>query len=318
MTFQCSVDGSEWTPCSSPFTAGPLAAGDPESGEEHEFEVRAVSRFTTLEGEPIFDETPARYEWTVFPQPDPPAFDTIFTSTPPAATAGGPDAVYLFSFEARDGNGDPTNLATFECSLDGEPYEECEPPLEYDGARRRHAHAARARGRPGAPGRRDAGEFTWTIEPRRETSLSILGLPAARDRQQVGDVHVQLAEPVRELRVRARHARVHAVQLAADVQRHPARRARVPGARQEPGRQRRPDAGDPPLDERRHDRSGRHDRLGAELVTEDTTATFTWTSDDPDAQYLCTLDGAPDPAPVSHQQRFCSSGVTYDGPRARA
>ena len=48
-------------------------------------------------------------------------------------------------------------------------------------------------------------------------------------------------------------------------------------------------------------------------TTDSTTATFTFSSDDPDAQYLCTLTGAPDPVPPSHQQRFCSSPVTYDG-----
>ena len=82
MTFECSVDGSLWTPCSSPFTAGPLTAGDPESGEQHEFEVRAVSRFVNIDGEPIVDQTPATYTWTVFPLPDPPAFDTVITQSP--------------------------------------------------------------------------------------------------------------------------------------------------------------------------------------------------------------------------------------------
>ena len=137
-----------------------------------------MSRFTTLDGEPIVDETPARYEWTVFPQPDPPAFDTVFTSTPPTATAGGPDAVYLFSFQALDGAGNTTNLATFECSLDGEPYEECEPPVEYESLED-GTHTLRVRAvDPALQADTTPAEFTWTIEPAPETSLSILGLPA--------------------------------------------------------------------------------------------------------------------------------------------
>ncbi len=176
VTFQCSVDGSEWTPCSSPFTAGPLAVGDPESGEEHEFEVRAVSRFTNLDGEQIVDESPATYEWTVFPVPDPPAFDTIFTSTPPAVTAGGPDAIYTFSFEARL-DGAPTNLATFECSLNGEPYEECEPPLEYDGLPDGEYELRVRAVDPGLQPDASPAVFNWVIEDAPETVLSSAGLP---------------------------------------------------------------------------------------------------------------------------------------------
>ena len=64
VAFQCSVDGSEFTPCSSPFVAGPLL-----NLESHEFEVRAVSPFVTIEGEPIVDETPASYEGAAYSRP---------------------------------------------------------------------------------------------------------------------------------------------------------------------------------------------------------------------------------------------------------
>ena len=36
----------------------------------------------------------------MFPLPDPPAFDTRITLSPPVQNAGGPDAIYEFRFEA--------------------------------------------------------------------------------------------------------------------------------------------------------------------------------------------------------------------------
>ena len=116
--------------------------------------MRAVSRFVNIDGEPIVDETPASYEWTVFPLPDPPAFDTRITHHPPAQNAGGPDALYEFRFEAI---GPTPNMALFECSLDDEPFEECELPDDLRGPAGRPARLPGARGRPGRAARRLAG-----------------------------------------------------------------------------------------------------------------------------------------------------------------
>jgi hypothetical protein len=56
-TFQCSVDGSPYVPCTSPFIAGPLV----EEGD-HNFEVRAMNQFVNVDGEQIVDLTPATYD----------------------------------------------------------------------------------------------------------------------------------------------------------------------------------------------------------------------------------------------------------------
>ena len=119
--------------------AGPLL-----NLETHEFEVRAVSPFVTIDGEPIVDETPASYEWDVQVPPEPPEFDTRITSMPPAVAIGGPDAISTFTFESDP----PGNIASFECSLDGEPFDDCELPGELRGPARRRAHLPGPRGRP--------------------------------------------------------------------------------------------------------------------------------------------------------------------------
>ena len=317
VTFQCSVDGSEFTPCSSPFTAGPLAAGDPESGEEHEFEVRAVSRFTTLEGEPIVDESPASYEWTVFPVPDPPAFDTIFTSTPPAATAGGPDAVHLFSFEARL-DGQPTNLATFECSLNDEPYEECEPPLEYEGLAD-GTYTLRVRAvDPALQPDATPATFTWTIEDAPETILSDVGLPP---------IEVESSTETFTFGSPSSNA---TFECAFDTTvftpcSSPKTYTNIPHGEHEFQVRAKSPAGSVDQTPEVHEwtsgdmtapvvtiQSAPTATSGPEFTTQSTTATFVFGSDDPASQYLCSLNGAPDPVPVSHLERFCTSPVTYE------
>jgi parallel beta-helix repeat protein len=160
VTFQCSVDGSEFTPCSSPFIAGPL-----ENHESHTFEVRAVSPFENLEHEQIVDESPASYEWHVNMPPDTPPPTTTLLSTPPAVNPGGEDALYDFSFKSDD------LMAGFECSLDEAPFEECESPAEYDNlAEGEHVFRVRAvdLGEVVDP---TPAEFSFTIEPAGETTI---------------------------------------------------------------------------------------------------------------------------------------------------
>ena len=292
-SFQCSVDGSAWTPCSSPFTAGPLAAGDPESGEEHEFEVRAVSRFTTLDGEPIVDETPAHYEWTVFPLPDPPAFDTVFTATPPTATAIG---LHTFAFEARDGSGGSTNLATFECSLNGAPFEECEPPLEFEGLDP-DTYTLRVRALdPALQPDASPASFTWTIEAAPETTLSSAGLPPAETDGTTatfsfgGSGRFECAFDT-EVFTPCTSPRTY-----TDIPH---------GEHEFQVRALSPAGSADPTPEIHRWTSG---DMTPPVVTitsappasgESTTATFAFSSDDPDAQYLCTLGRAHPSAPSS-------------------
>ena len=264
-----------------------------------------MSRFTTLDGEPIVDETPARYQWTVFPMPDEPAFDTVFTATPPAVAAGGPEALFTFSFEARDSGGQGTDLATFECSLDGEPFEECEPPLEYEGLDD-GSHTLRVRAvDPALQADETPTTFTWTIEAAPETVLSTVGLPPLETDSTTetftfsspsGNASFECAL---DTTVFTPCSSPHTITSIPHGEHELQVRAKSPAGSVDPT----PEvhtwtSGDmtPPV----------LTLLTAPAATtESTTATFTWSSDDPDAQYLCTLDGSP--------EQFCSSGVTYEG-----
>jgi hypothetical protein len=314
VTFQCSVDGSEWVPCTSPFTAGPLEAGDPQSGEEHEFEVRAVSRFVNIDGEPIVDETPASYQWTVFPHPDPPAFDTRITHHPPAQNAGGPDALYEFRFEAI---GPTPNMALFECSLDNEPFDECDFPTIYEGLPDgRHLFRVRAVDPAEQPDATPA-EFEFIVEDEPETTLLTADPPANSEVDSPTATFTFESDNPNATFQCALDTTVftdctsgqvfsvphgdHEIQIRAkgpigSVDQTPIVHTWMSG-----------DA-TPPI---AFISSGPTIVSGG--TTDGTSATFVFGSDDPDAQYLCTLTGAPDPVPVSHETRFCESGVTYAG-----
>jgi hypothetical protein len=107
-SFECSLDGAAFSPCSSPQGYTALADG------QHSFEVRAVDNAGNT------DATPAASPWT------------IDTSGPeatiedrPASLANNGDPSFTFA-------GDETT-ASFECSLDGSPFEACTSPQIYDG-----------------------------------------------------------------------------------------------------------------------------------------------------------------------------------------
>ena len=290
VSFECTVDDSEWTPCTSPFTAGPLAI------DEHDFEVRAVSRFTTLDGDRILDESPAHFAWTVVAQPDPPVFDTVFTATPAAAA---PLGTQTFAFEARDGDGGTTNLATFECSLDGAPFADCEPPLSFDSLPA-GSHTLRVRALdPALQPDASPATFTWTIEAAPQTTLSSAGLPAAETDATTATFSFSGAarfECALDSETFTPCTSPQAYSGIAHGEHEFRVRALSPAGSADPTPAvHRWTSGDmtPPVVTI---------HSGPPASGEATTATFTFGSDDPDAQYRCTLDG------VEH---FCSSPVTY-------
>jgi hypothetical protein len=108
-TFECSLDGASFGPCASPAETTGLTVGD------HDFRVRARDVGGNA------DPTPDLHQWTVV-SPNPP--DTGITSGP-AATTALTDALFTF---ASDQPG-----VTFECSLDGAAFVECESPHEETG-----------------------------------------------------------------------------------------------------------------------------------------------------------------------------------------
>ena len=103
-TFECSLDGEAFLPCTSPHAVEGLAESD------HRLEVRATRRVRAV------DPTPATYEWTVAIPPE----TTVAGPTSPSAS---PSATLSFSSDDPD--------ATFECSRNGEPFAACTSPVEY-------------------------------------------------------------------------------------------------------------------------------------------------------------------------------------------
>lgn len=136
--FECSVDGDDPVPCTSPFTRS-LGDGN------HTFAVRAV------DGQGTSDPTPAEHVWTI----DTIAPQTQLTRTPPATDNS---VMVTFEFRATEQN------VTFDCSLDNGAYTPCESgaaigPLG-DGS---HSFAVRAHDRAGNI---DASPaiYAWSID----------------------------------------------------------------------------------------------------------------------------------------------------------
>ncbi|MBI5310290.1 MAG: Ig-like domain-containing protein [Actinobacteria bacterium] len=137
-TFQCQLDGGGYGACTSPRNYTSLTDGS------HTFDVRATDTAGNV------DATPASYSWTV----DTTVPDTSITVNPAALTTS-TDA--SFSFTA-------TEVATFQCQLDGGGYGACTSPRGYtslaDGS---HTFMVRA---SDAAGNTDAtpASVTWTID----------------------------------------------------------------------------------------------------------------------------------------------------------
>src|SRR5206468_1903430 len=118
-TFECSLDGSSYSPCATGDAFGPLADG------AHSFAVRARDRAGNV------DPAPATRSWSVDNEPP----DTVITSGPsgtmPSMSAG-------FTFTASE-------PATFACSLDASPYAPCTSPYDASNlAQGQHTFAVRA------------------------------------------------------------------------------------------------------------------------------------------------------------------------------
>lgn len=124
VTFECSVDGETPVPCSSPFRK---TLGD----GSHSFAVRATDSAGNS------DDTPAEHLWTI----DRAAPNTTLTRVPPANDNS---VTVTFEFRSTEMN------VSFECSLDNATYGACTSPAQIgplaDG---QHTFAVRARDRAG-------------------------------------------------------------------------------------------------------------------------------------------------------------------------
>ena len=107
---QCSIDGATPRVCTSPAEYSDLPAG------EHTFELTAVKHNLLVDVEPVI------WEWTIVDNTAP---ETEITSRPSEQIGLETAAAYAFSSNEAD--------ATFECSLDGEPFSSCPTPPEFSG-----------------------------------------------------------------------------------------------------------------------------------------------------------------------------------------
>lgn len=300
-TFQCSVDGSPYVPCTSPFLAGPLTQ------DTHVFEVQAVNQFTYLDGTPVVDMTPATYEWTI-QDTEPP--DTTIAS---ATFLGPTDLVepnsLRFEFTGSDNGTAPFELE-FECALDGGPFEGCSTPhyIALDeltgGAHDLQVRAVDALGNVDPT----PASYAWTTEAEPETT--ILSGPDLQTESTEAAFTFSSDQPDATFEC--------SLDLAPfAVCASPVTLTDVPyGAHEFQVRARSPlgtavdltpalyawESGDmtPPVV---MILSGPTAVSGPTEVTTDTTAAFTFSADDPDALFQCSLDGSP--------LVFCASGVTY-------
>ncbi len=106
-SFECSLNNSVFTTCSSPVNYENLAEGS------HSFSVRATDSAGNK------DSTAAVYDWNVDTTPP----DTNITKTPPPST----DSTHAaFSFTATEEG------TSFKCSLDHSVFTSCSSPMNYE------------------------------------------------------------------------------------------------------------------------------------------------------------------------------------------
>lgn len=138
VTFECSLDGDPFQPCTSPFT---LTVVD----GLHAFAVRAKDEAGNV------DPTPAMHGWTI----DATAPETTITAGPAAGATTGPSG--MFEFEASE----PT--ATFECQLDAGAFAPCTSPHAFTLGDGSHTFAVRAKDDVGTVDPSPATR-TWTVD----------------------------------------------------------------------------------------------------------------------------------------------------------
>ncbi|MFE8605091.1 adventurous gliding motility protein AgmC [Archangium violaceum] len=138
-TFECSLDGAPFTPCTGPVNYSGLGDGS------HTFEVRATDAAGNV------DPTPASYTWTV----DAAVPDTTIVSGPPARTNA---TSATFDFSSSEAG------VTYECSLDGAAFTACADPETFTGLdERTHTLQVRARDASGNVDPTPA-TYTWTVD----------------------------------------------------------------------------------------------------------------------------------------------------------
>ena len=154
--FECSLDGEDFLPCSTPHTVEGLTVGP------HNFQVRSISPSG------VVDSTPELVEWLIIPPLDLAPPETFIAHHPGAVS--GPDVI--FGFQSNE------LVEEFQCSVDGEEFSGCDSILELEallsGQHTIEVQAIRYLTEVVDP---TPAVFTWTVVGEPETTI-LTGPPA--------------------------------------------------------------------------------------------------------------------------------------------
>ncbi|MEW5853280.1 MAG: hypothetical protein AB2A00_31155 [Myxococcota bacterium] len=137
-TFECQLDGTGFTACTSPRNFAGLSASS------HTFQVRAIDPAGNT------DASAATFTWVIDQTPP----DTSITAQPNNPTN---QTAATFSFTSTEGG-------TFECDLDGGGFAACTSPRTYSGlSESTHVFSVRATD-PAGNTDASAATFTWVVD----------------------------------------------------------------------------------------------------------------------------------------------------------
>ncbi len=149
-TFQCKLDGGNYTPCVSPITYSALNTG------AHTFYVRAIDSAGNI------DATPAVYDWDILDTVKP---QTTITGMPAKISTS---TTAIFIFESNE-------EGTFQCKLDSEIYAPCTSPKIYtELTERTHTFYVKAKDNAGNVDDVSPAYYTWTIAIAPETTITLM------------------------------------------------------------------------------------------------------------------------------------------------
>ncbi|MFT4050051.1 MAG: Ig-like domain-containing protein [Solirubrobacterales bacterium] len=152
-SYQCALDGADWSPCANPVTFGPLADG------AHALRVRATDAAGNAGGE-------SRHEWVIDTIPP-----VVTLVDPPSSGVAGQAVSVAFTY--NDGG------ATPECSLDGSAFVGCSSPYTTPAlSAGDHLVSVRARDAAGNFGQRNLA-LTITPTPAPPPGCTLLGAAGA-------------------------------------------------------------------------------------------------------------------------------------------
>ena len=154
--FECSVDGSSFSACTSPAQFSNLSEG------AHILEV------VSLDNSGKRDPSPASFTWTVDTEPPDTIIDSAIDGNNRTLTDGSnTESISIaFTFSGTDTSieeGEEVGIDHFECSVDGSSFSTCTSPVQYDNLSI-GSHIVEIRTEDNA-GNKDPSpsSFTWTV-----------------------------------------------------------------------------------------------------------------------------------------------------------